>query len=173
MVAVSRSRPRIPSSTRSSWHLSTQVRLDRHTVTTRTTWTLEHAAQRRWLSLGIGNSDESSSDRTVPDVPWQRASAAKQARRSEEQGAKAHKGKRQAASGGTRGRKGDIRSRRFLIQDKTTGADSYRITADNWEAACHDALTSPPTLLPAFRVTIRGHTLLIARESDILALLDG
>lgn len=110
-------------------------------------------------------------DGTVPPTPWQRVQATKRARRSELELAKSTGGRRQPASGALPGRKGDVRTNGFLVEDKFTDAKSYTLKADDWRKIEQEAAMTPPGLRPRMRITITGlPKLCVLLEDDYLYL---
>lgn len=104
---------------------------------------------------------------SVPDPPWKRATKVQRSRRSETQGAKLEGGRRVPMSGGGR-QKGDIRSGIWLIEDKYTDAESYRIDKKVLDKTSAEALNAGE--LPQWRITLPGYKLRVLREEDYLYL---
>lgn len=97
--------------------------------------------------------------------------AGRRARQSEEEGAKIGGGRRVPGSGSRWFAKGDIRENGFLIEDKFTDADSYRLTKGDWLKITAQATRTPPGMLPMFRITIPGlPKLRVLREDDYIFL---
>jgi hypothetical protein len=54
----------------------------------------------------------------------------------------------------------------FLIEARTTEADSYTIKYDEWKSIKRDALQTPPGCMPAMEIQIKD-VALIAIEKDV------
>lgn len=93
---------------------------------------------------------------TVPDLPWRQAAVGRRANRSERELAKTDGGRRQPASGSKWYAKGDVRANGFLIDDKITDDESYRLSAKTINKAVAEALQTPPGLRPQLRITMKG-----------------
>ena len=104
-------------------------------------------------------------------TPWSKPSTTKRARRSESKGAALDGGRRVAASGSRR-EKGDYRSLKFRVEDKFTDAASFTLKLLTLKKIEHEAVRTPPGLLPMMRVTIQGETFRVMREQDFLALYE-
>jgi len=66
--------------------------------------------------------------------------------------------------------KGDVRTRRWLIEDKITSMRSFRITEAMIVKTTMEALAA--RRLPQWRITIAGHMLRVMREEDYLAFME-
>lgn len=119
----------------------------------------------------IGNREQRERRKMSAErkTPWERAKVGRRARKSEEQGAKISGGRRVSGSGNRR-EKGDIRTNGFRIEDKFTDASSYTIQKSELEKITHEALMTPPGLLPQMRITMPGFKLRVLREQDYLYL---
>ncbi|TKK84661.1 hypothetical protein FDA94_29035 [Herbidospora galbida] len=94
----------------------------------------------------------------------------KDSRRQEKRGAKLFGGTVNAGSGNQWRRKNDVRSKKFSIEYKTTGAKSYRITKDELLQAEKHALLDGRTML--FGIEIGGRNWILLAEEDFIAELD-
>jgi len=102
-------------------------------------------------------------------TPWERATAARRAKRSETQAAASDGGRRVPASGALRGNKGDVRTLDYLIEDKFTDAESFTIKLSMLRKTVQEALQMHGRL-PMWRITIRGERFRLMREDDYLYL---
>jgi hypothetical protein len=95
----------------------------------------------------------------------------RRSRKSEEQLAKVSGGKRVPRSGAGR-QKGDVRTNGYRIEDKFTDAASYRLEVEVLKKITHEALRTPPGLLPQLRITFEQHgeRWRMMREDDYLYL---
>lgn len=94
---------------------------------------------------------------------------------SERQAARLDGGVTQPASGALPGRKGDIRTEDWLIEDKFTDAHSFTITEKLLDKIIRDALVMHGRL-PMLRITMPRYKLRVLREEDYLylkAMADG
>lgn len=105
------------------------------------------------------------------EPPWRRPTILRRSQRSEAKAAKLDGGRRVARSGAGR-EKGDVRSSRWRGEDKITDAASFTLKLATLKKIEHEALRTPPGLLPYLRVTMQGSTYRIMREEDVLALID-
>lgn len=103
------------------------------------------------------------------ETPWERAKAGRRARHSEQQAARLEGGVRQPASGALRGRKGDVRSEDYLIEDKFTDANSFTITRKMLDKIMREGLEMHGRL-SQLRITMPGYKLRVLREDDYLYL---
>ncbi len=108
----------------------------------------------------------------IPPTPWQRAQAGRRAARSERAGARLDGGQTQPASGSKWQAPGDYRTATFLVEDKTTDARSYTITADVLDKINRQAMLAHGRL-PQLRISMPGHVVRVIREEDWLALFGG
>lgn len=109
---------------------------------------------------------------SVPEPPWKRAAVGRRAKHSEEATAKSDGGRRQPASGSKWFAKGDVRANGFLIDDKFTDSDSFRITGKMVEKGLVEALQTPPGLRPQWRISIPNvPRLRVIIEDDYLFLI--
>lgn len=118
---------------------------------------------------GPPSKPSDSAQSVIPATPWQRARAGRRARQSEEQGAKISQGRRVSGSGNGRV-KGDIQTAKWRIENKLTDANSFTVTKDLLDKITHEALHTPPGLLPQMRIQMPGYTLRVLREQDYLYL---
>lgn len=108
----------------------------------------------------------------MPEPPWKRAAVGRRAKHSEEATAKSDGGSRVPASGSKWNAKGDVRANGFLIDDKFTDAESFRVTRDMVMKTMSEALQTPPGLRPQWRISIKGAPRLrVMLEDDYLALV--
>ena len=105
----------------------------------------------------------------APETPWERATAVRRSRRSEDALARSDGGRRQPASGALRGQKGDVRTLDYIIEDKFTDAESYTIKLSMLRKTIQEALAMHGRL-PMWRITIRGEKFRLMREDDYLFL---
>ena len=111
-------------------------------------------------------------DDSVPQPPWKRAAVGRRAKQSEEATAKSDGGQGQPASGSKWYAKGDVRANGFLIDDKFTDSDSFRITRPMVEKGMVEALQTPPGLRAQWRISIPGiPRLRVLLEDDYLFLV--
>lgn len=103
----------------------------------------------------------------APRTPWQRVSAARRARRSEDTAARSDGGRRVPASGALRGNKGDVRTLDYVIEDKFTDADSFTIKRSMLRKTIQEALQMHGRLA-MWRITIKGDRYRLMREEDYL-----
>lgn len=107
------------------------------------------------------------------DTPWKKKSTSAVARKSEEKAAKLEGGRRVPMSGGGR-QKGDVKTATFLIEDKYTGADSYRIERGKLRKISREALREGR--VPQLRLTFQSgkpETWRLIREDDYLEMNGG
>lgn len=90
--------------------------------------------------------------------------------RSEKQAAKLYKGRTQMASGAISHSKGDVRTARYLIEDKITDKQSYAVTRKVWDKIAKEGLQVGKQ--PLLRITINGKTLIVCDEVLFLTLAD-
>lgn len=74
------------------------------------------------------------------------------------------------ASGAIAGMKGDVKSDKFLVEDKFTDAASYTLTKGLLQKLEQEALQSRRK--PMFRVTIQGETFYIVSARTLQYLLN-
>lgn len=65
-------------------------------------------------------------------------------------------------------KKGDYHANGYLVEDKFTDADSYRIEGKVLRKTEGEALAAG--MLPQWRITLPGHKLRVLREEDYLYL---
>ena len=58
-----------------------------------------------------------------------------------------------------------------LIDNKTTGSDSYRITKPEWSKLKRDANRTPPGCLPALQLDINGLSLMVIEDGHYDAII--
>lgn len=104
----------------------------------------------------------------APDLPWRKKSHSHRARKSESKAAKLEGGRRSPMSGAGRV-KGDIQTSNWLIEDKITFRDSFRLTKTMLNKTMREAFESHR--LPQWRITIAGKTFRLLREDDYLAMV--
>jgi hypothetical protein len=119
-------------------------------------------------SSPVAGSQEGN-DVSSPQTPWERVSASRRSRRSEDQAARSDGGRRQPASGALRGQRGDVRTDEWLIEDKFTDAESFSIKLTMLKKTIHEALVTGGRL-PMWRIVIQGHRFRLLREEDYLWL---
>lgn len=91
--------------------------------------------------------------------------------KSEKAAAAKFGGHRQIASGALHFAKGDIKTERYLIEDKITRGDSFTLTSALWDKIRKEALHARKR--PLFRITLgNGKTVVVAQEDDFLELLN-
>ena len=66
--------------------------------------------------------------------------------------------------------KGDIRTPRWLIEDKVSDASGFRISLFLWHKIEREARSTGR--LPQMRLTLQGVTLRVMAEADYLSLID-
>ena len=99
--------------------------------------------------------------------PWKRATQKRRSQRSERQGAKLDGGFTTAMSGAGR-KKGDYHANGYLVEDKYTDADSFRIEKAMLAKTEKEALNAG--MLPQWRISLPGYRLRVYREEDALWL---
>jgi len=77
-------------------------------------------------------------------------------------------GGRRVTGSGNKREKGDVRNEVWRIEDKFTDHDSYRLALPELDKIIHEALMTPPGLLPQMRITMAGRTFRVLREEDWL-----
>lgn len=105
----------------------------------------------------------------VPEVdpPWKRATQKRRSQCSERQGAKLDGGFTTAMSGAG-WKKGDYHANGYLVEDKFTDADSFRVEKKVLAKTEAEALASGK--LPQWRISLPGFRLRVLREEDYLYL---
>lgn len=103
----------------------------------------------------------------VPDPPFKRATSKQKSMRSERQGAKLDGGHTTPMSGAGK-KKGDYHANGYLIEDKITMHDSFRVEGSVLAKTEKEALEAG--MLPQWRITLPGHKLRILREDDYIYL---
>jgi len=93
----------------------------------------------------------------------------KQSQKHEARLAKAFDGKRTAASGAFWSRKGDVRSRDYLIEHKWTGKTSFTVKAAVLEKIVKEAILDGRT--PILGISLNNENYCILTEDDLLELL--
>jgi len=78
-------------------------------------------------------------------------------------------GRRTSGSGKSWYGKGDIKTDTFLIEDKQTDKNSYRIETKTWRKISNEALLSQR--LPLLSLKIQETELIIISKSDFLSLI--
>lgn len=104
---------------------------------------------------------------TQIDPPWKRATQKQRSMRSERTGAKLDGGHPTPMSGAGK-KKGDYHANGYLVEDKYTDADSYRIEKKVLDKTVQQAQAAG--MLPQWRITLPGHTLRVLEEADYLYL---
>lgn len=90
--------------------------------------------------------------------------------KQELQTAKRYKGKVQPSSGGKWGLPGDVKTEKWLIDDKTTIHNSYSIKNTVWEKICNEAIMEQR--LPVLKVTLGdGTSFVCLDEIDFYELI--
>ncbi len=87
---------------------------------------------------------------------------------SEKLAAKNFGGRVQIASGALRIAKGDVRTERFLIEDKITDRKSFALSTKLWEKIRLEAFRQRKE--PMMRITIQGKTLCVVSENLLMEL---
>lgn len=90
--------------------------------------------------------------------------------KSEKEAAAKFKGRTQIASGALSHSKGDIRTEKFLIEDKITEKSSYGVSRKVWDKIAKEGLQVGRT--PLLRVTLAGKTLIVCDETYFLSITD-
>lgn len=103
----------------------------------------------------------------VPDPPFKRATSKQKSMRSERQGAKLDGGHTTPMSGAGK-KKGDYHANGYLVEDKDTAHDSYRIEKSVILKTVGEALSAG--MLPMWRISMPGLKLRVLREDDYLYL---
>jgi hypothetical protein len=91
-------------------------------------------------------------------------------KKQEERIAKEFGGSRVPGSGAFWHRKGDVRTKHFLMELKRTDAASYRITKNVWRKIRREALQEGKT--PIMVLEIQDTTLVVLGKEDFLGLID-
>lgn len=89
-------------------------------------------------------------------------------KRSEAAAATNFGGRVQIASGALRIAKGDIRTDRFLIEDKVTDKKSFSLSVRLWEKIRLEASNARRT--PMMRITVQGRVLCVVAETTMMEL---
>lgn len=91
--------------------------------------------------------------------------------RSEKRAAEVLQGRRQPASGALAcgALKGDVKSDKFVLEDKTTEHASYQFKLDEWRKLCREAFGQ--CRRPVFRMQIRGEAIYCLDEMTFQQLL--
>lgn len=89
-------------------------------------------------------------------------------RQQEHRTAKKHNGRRQSGSGSSWSKKGDVKTKRFLIENKRTDAKSISIKAEVLEKIWTEAWADG--LMPALVFELGGRSWIIHAEDDYLEL---
>lgn len=111
----------------------------------------------------------------VPDPPWKQATAAQRSRRQEDRIARESGGRRQVNSGRVWFSPRDVRGHGFLIEARTTRANSYTVTRPEFESILKQALGTPPGQLPAMQIDFEGTktlSLFLMRHDDHLYFME-
>lgn len=87
---------------------------------------------------------------------------------SEKAAAANFKGRRQIASGALAFAKGDVKTEKYLIEDKVTRGASYTFTLAKWNKLRCEALSARKR--PMFRITFGGKTVCVFEESEAMLL---
>ncbi len=93
----------------------------------------------------------------------------KRSRLQEKRAARDYDGTVQAGSGNQWHSKGDVRTRNFLIECKTTVHQSYSLARQTWEKIRAEATLDDR--LPAMEVDISGLSLVVLAQQDFLELV--
>jgi hypothetical protein len=88
--------------------------------------------------------------------------------RSEKEAAAKFGGRPQIASGALRHAKGDVKTPRYLIEDKVTDKKSYTLTKALWQKIKIEAFNRQR--IPMFRTTIQGTVLCTVAEDELAHL---
>lgn len=99
------------------------------------------------------------------EPPFKRPSTTKRSRKSEQRAAEIDGGRRVPMSGAGR-QKGDVVSERFKGEDKITAKESFTIKLSTLVKIEQEALHSVPRRIPYLRLTIKGQTWRMIRETD-------
>jgi hypothetical protein len=100
------------------------------------------------------------------ETPWHRAKAQQRSKQQEQALAKRPGGRKQVNSGRHWFSKRDVRLNGFLIEARTTNAESYRIDKEEFEKVIKDALATPPGMLGAMLIEFPGLKLMVTKFQD-------
>lgn len=92
----------------------------------------------------------------------------RESRKHEDRLAKATGGKRNAASGAFWSRKGDVRSRLYLLEHKWTGNKTFTVKSVEVEKITKEAILDGR--IPVFGVHLNGNNYVLLGEDDFLEL---
>lgn len=99
-------------------------------------------------------------------TPWDEARSHQKSQRQERRIADLPDGKKQVNSGRQWHSKRDVRLGGFLVEARTTDAQSYRVEKKEFETITRQAVGTPPGCLPAMFIEIDGLRLVVTREQD-------
>jgi hypothetical protein len=99
-------------------------------------------------------------------TPWEQAKAQQRSQRQEQSLAKRPGGRKQVNSGRHWFSKRDVRLNGFLVEARTTEADSYRISKSEFEKIIMDAIATPPGMLGAMQIDFPGLRLMVTKFQD-------
>ena len=109
---------------------------------------------------------ENEESQTGLTTPWHKAKAQQRSRRQEQALANRPGGRKQVNSGRHWFSKRDVRLNGFLVEARTTDADSYRIDKREFEKIVKDALGTPPGMLGAMFIEFPGLKLMVTKFQD-------
>jgi len=87
--------------------------------------------------------------------------------------AKAFKGKRTKGSGNLWYSKGDISSKIFLIESKTTERNSFRVSQKLWKKIWEEAVRTQKIPLLSIRLLNNNMDMIVLEQRDFLELIGG
>lgn len=90
----------------------------------------------------------------------------KRSREQEHKTAKAHGGRRNAGSGATWSRKGDVRTAHTLIENKRTDARQITLKANDLEKIWREAIAEGR--IPVIEIEVGGKSYVVLTQSDYL-----
>ncbi len=98
------------------------------------------------------------------------APTVRRSRAQEKRTARDGKGRQVIASGALPGRKGDVTLRDWLVECKTTQAQSYRFTLKEWQNHCVDAAMVGRK--PAFEIDISGEEFFVIPRNEFINFIN-